>query len=567
MLPRYCSRQWLLLSVVAIATTVPTPTLALRPTGLEESESTKREVTHALLQGRVAELLELGQWDALMAVGPDAVDPLLHLLRTHRQWMMRVAAARMLGRLGDARAVKPLHEIATAILSQPLELRGASDGDILLEAALEALGQIHDPRAAGDLLHILQRIPQYFPVQDAALKAAAGIKEPEVAPLVTAFMVPESTGQFDQDVCLLLGTTDEAWSLSSVPLDPQDRAQFASVVPLMVQWFEWAFGVSPAALHAFFTLSPDAIANLPAPAIVQDITRRLAWLPPVGGKLLTDASESVALLDHSTPPPPPTPFPCPPSWTAEEQATAIVQLQRRGFLSHGFIHQMTIQGRLPDAFKYTGIALVLASPYGHDWTHPFFKAVWGRIGPLIHDGGRLVGNLNPLWQDVAGRTDFLYHLASVQEEGAQPVEARLFRDGKAYQRLALALHCAQGTAPVEIPEPVRRTLAAHWNSFVERMNRLLGEFDIQGIAQVRWFLDTPRKRRNWDDPRYEAPWPPIQRELRLLEERRRDQEYARTLRVEAERILEEFTTAIDHDLGLLPESATGLEEVPVDTVM
>lgn len=32
-------------------------------------------------------------------------------------------------------------------------------------------------------------------------------------------------------------------------------------------------------------------------------------------------------------------------------------------------------------------------------------------------------------------------------------------------------------------------------------------------------------------------------------------------------LLEEFITAIDRDLGLLSESATGLEEVPVETVV
>lgn len=298
---------------------------------------------------------------------------------------------------------------------------------------------------------------------------------------------------------------------------------------------------------------------------VKSFMKAASYLPPVGGKIPV----IVRGFPHNI---------LRPSMLAEEQVATIVMLRQRGELGKAFIHQLTVQGRLPDEFKYTAIALILNNPYLNDWSKPFFRAPWGTVAPMVHDGGNVKTGFNLLWSEVEGRTDFLQRIATVhqpnleelekltlQEKVKQPIDTlakaraeqeerdRLIVEAKAYQRLALTLHSKIDTAPEVIPATTRASLALHWEIFVDKMKMLLKEYQLSGVAEVTWFTPTPRQVEGWENYglRQEAEWSPVQKELTILEEVR---EQHPELRNRISHILQEATNAIDREIGLLPSA-------------
>lgn len=316
--------------------------------------------------------------------------------------------------------------------------------------------------------------------------------------------------------------------------------------------------------HALVALRPEW-GNFVVPPREEFIAlaEGLLYLPPVGGKVEapTDRRRYFSgALD--------------PSMTIEEQINQLTSLRQKGRLPQfpeGYIHQLTVQGRLPDPFKYAALSLILHSPYRNDWSKPFFEAEWGQIAPMIHDGGNVDPGVNPIWR-WTGRTDFLQRIVPVfqpnleqleqlspEERSKQSVDElakaryeqeerdRLLIEAKAYQRLALALHSKVDTAP--IPGDVASRLAGHWDSFVHKMDRMLEEYDINGTAKVAWFTDKPVPEHSlagYGD-RYEAPWKPIQKELIHLESVRM---LHPELRGRVRQILQETTDNIDREIGL-----------------
>lgn len=592
---------------VTLLLIAPAPALALRPTGLEESEPTKHAVSAALLQKRETvenmvralndndrhpdfsqrrearwrPILQLGaaavepltralddprfagRWSAVCLLGklhdPRAVDPLIRALHDP-QALVRQEAARTLGILGDRRAVGPLRETLDETYGMVWD--GGNNARDLHIAALHAVLAL-DPEAV--IPHLMQSLndQRLYPYTYYTLY----LRDDVLTQLDPAMLVPS--------LIQALWNDHEHWNWAA-----HAQAYAASVHRAVRKWFErevWhkaavtlrqLYGVPLYALPAIFTFRPAWVSEPPMPAEgrLQALAQRLSWLPPVGGKIpvLLDAQGRGTHVDGEK-------KRLSPTWTAEEQVAHDAALRRTGDLQHGYIRQFGVQGRLPDPFKYVVIALIMASPNTYDWHAPLFQLEASSqdanydVAPLVHDGGAVVSTLNPLWADVPGRTDFLQRTVLFD---AEDDDARFLLEAKAYQRLALALHAAQGTAPQGIPLPIRQALAGRWQAFRTAMDRLLGEFNVLDIAQVPWFIE-PRMLPGieWLGPRQEGPWEPIQRELLELEAKRRDPEYARALRQEAERILEAFTTAIDRDLGLLPESTAGLEEVPAIAVM
>ena len=278
---------------------------------------------------------------------------------------------------------------------------------------------------------------------------------------------------------------------------------------------------------------------------VDRLTRPILYLPPVGGKILAEGASQ-------------TPNPLVPSISAEEQIKIITDMRQRNELGEYYLHQLTVQGRLPDEFKYVALALILSSPYFNDWSKPFFEAEWGAVAPLVHDGGNVHTNLNPFWKNVKGRTDFLQRLVVVhgsnniltEARAEQEEQHRQILEGKAYQRLALALHAKTGTAPEIIPIDTRNNLSTLWQNFRYKMHLLLGEYCIEGAADVTWFNDTPRKLNNWMHLRHEAEWDPIQKELVHLEQTR--VKYPQ-LQQQIRNLLKESTDIADREIGILPK--------------
>ncbi len=254
----------------------------------------------------------------------------------------------------------------------------------------------------------------------------------------------------------------------------------------------------------------------------------LLFLPPIGGKIpLSDEGELRIRLD--------------PSFSEEDQYRQLMEYRRLGKLGDMYVHQFTIQGKLPDEFKLAALALIFDSPYPNNWEAPFFEAPWGQIAPLIHDGGNVRTSINPLWYEVPGRTDFLQRVSRVHKPDLENLETfdvknitqlsaeeleqarheqeerrRFLLEGKAYRRLALALHSKVGTAPRFIDSELKGDLMGEWYLFSNDMVNLLREYDLMGAVRVPWFLPQPRYL-DFGTKRYEANAEPVKRELMRVE--------------------------------------------------
>lgn len=324
-------------------------------------------------------------------------------------------------------------------------------------------------------------------------------------------------------------------------------------------------------VQALLSLHPDWADVKPSTEDFENVMKAVSYLPPVGGKVvvvrngrITSGYEADKLA---------------PTLTMEEQVDSIIRMRQKGRLGDLYIHQLTVQGRLPDEFKYAALALILHSPYVNDWTKPFFEAPWGTVAPMVHDGGSAVftkTGLNPVWMAVSGRTDFLQRVVPVREPKVEeleklaplerskyPVEVlanaraeqlergRLFLEARAYQRLALALHAKELTAPEAIPSTTRNALAEIWRTFRKRMNLLLREYNVHGAVETTWFYMAPREVKGWEmyGLRHEGEWELIQAALLQLEQTRI--RYP-DLTKYSENLLENTTQQIDQQIGLTP---------------
>lgn len=322
-----------------------------------------------------------------------------------------------------------------------------------------------------------------------------------------------------------------------------------------------------AAVDALLSLRPDWKENSPTKEELIKFCRGLSYLPPVGGKipLIMKVGEKpdidIKKFD--------------PSLTAEQQSEKVITMRQKNELGDGYVHELTVQGRLPDSFKYAAIALILNGPYKIDWTKPFFEAPWGKTVPLIHDGGNVEQNISPVWRKVKGRTDFLERRARVhapkleRNENLKNEEVvklqnltelhkeqeernRLVLEAKAYQRLALALHAQTGTAPKKIPQDIQSQLSGEWMQFQKRLDDLLIYYDIKGVATIPWFRQKPMLLYGWPGERYEEHWQPIQQELIRVNEVKESHPEIRT---HVTRLLSETTDRIDEIIGILPAAS------------
>jgi len=132
--------------------------------------------------------------DAIEAMGPDAVEPLIEAL-ADREGTVRKFAAIILGELKDVRAVEELgmalydlHHEVSRVAAEALGKIGAPAVDVLAEAlshaeagvrehAIHGLGMIQDPRVAPLLIDMLQD-PERF-VQKQAILALGGLRDPQ----------------------------------------------------------------------------------------------------------------------------------------------------------------------------------------------------------------------------------------------------------------------------------------------------------------------------------------------------------------------------------------------------
>ncbi len=480
-----------------------------------------------------AYLVAMGEWQKAIRLGWYAAQELRKLLGEQSSELRR-KAVKTLGKIGDRTATRSLagalKDPNRAIRIMAAEILGKRGHLEAVQPLAEAMST-ETGRLYSDLRRQMSKILESIEVPREVLE--------EVRSMAPAFISDQMADQGRWNTGL-----HHSASVALMRLCPELR------------------GLAAPQLSALFALRPEWAHGLPAKEKLQELAESVRWLPPIGGK--------IPLVIEGLPL-----FELPPSWTAEEQTLLLVELRREGFLGTiGYVHQLTIQGRLPDPFKAVALALILASPYDHDWQEPFFEAPWGKIAPLIHDGGSPNVSINPAWHSMKGRTDFLQRLAQVHQCNLETLESmkdeeqlavfshdvellerydrekaersRLLLETRAYQRLALALHSDLGTMPADMPPPLRWRLVARWKLFTEHFTRLLASIGAASALRTPWFTNSPRQIE-WLEERHEAPWPAICRDLIKLEElRTRHPE----IRIAAIHLLAQATEWVDQELGL-----------------
>lgn len=300
--------------------------------------------------------------------------------------------------------------------------------------------------------------------------------------------------------------------------------------------------------NSILILRPEWLRKTPTKDEVTSLARSISCLPPVGGKIDEASKPNLKIIE--------------PSLTAEEHVLRVIDWTKNRKEGEGYIHQLTVQGRLPDEFKYSAIALILSSPYVNDWQKPIYGTEWAKVAPLIHDGGN-VEVISPLWNKLKGRTDFLQRLSTVHHPSSSNMQdvwgrwadeiraieeqKRLELECKFYQRSALALHAKLGNTPSQLSEESRGKLAEIWDSSKSNLEIILQEYEIQNVVSVPWFADKPRNLWSNQGPRYEANWPPIQQELIHLEEVRH--EYPE-LQDRVHKLMADTVQSVDQTIGL-----------------
>lgn len=296
----------------------------------------------------------------------------------------------------------------------------------------------------------------------------------------------------------------------------------------------------------------------PSKEQIEAFLRKIFYLPPVGGKVTLDKN---SLLPTAL-------FPV---LTADEKVEEIVKFRQEGKLDSAYVHQLTVQGRLPDEFKYAALALIINSTYRNDWKKPFYEAHWGKVAPLIHGGGK-VSNINPLWRPT-GRTDFLQRVATVYEPELENMEQyatpqlatqfssddlanavleqeerrRLILEINFYQRAAFALNAKIGRLPNAVPPDVARKGMQEWKVFVKTMKDILDSYGASNITKPRWFTRIPRMLPSWGEFRQEGEYGPIQEVLTSLEEIKSENP---SLRQEVNALMIKTTSSIDNAIGI-----------------
>lgn len=353
----------------------------------------------------------------------------------------------------------------------------------------------------------------------AKLMAWDQLRHPKVYPVVVEMFFTDRDPLIRQKIAEALGElgTPEAEATLRQALERETnfeviRAIRTSLGKIASRKYRNKFpDIDGSSLSALWAIHPDWVVNPPSAAVLEGALEGMQWLPPVGGKIPLMVDENGVVRGFEL---------LPPTLTAEEQAEEIIERRRSGELSGAYVHQVSVQGRLPDAVKFTAVALILNSPYPHDWDEPFFEAEWGEIAPLIHDGEGPLEFINQYWRSW-GRTDFLMRISrvterdperfTVQAESLEEVmeqfiqrarsdreslgpamsetseRSRLRLELRAYQRLALTLHAAENTTPKELPEDLRLRLASRWSYFIGQLENLLSEYELDGVIRVKWF--------------------------------------------------------------------------------
>lgn len=297
--------------------------------------------------------------------------------------------------------------------------------------------------------------------------------------------------------------------------------------------------------------------DTPSKEQVETFLKKIFYLPPVGGKVTLEKDSL-------------WPTPLSPALTADEKVEEIIKFRQNKQLDEAYVHQLTVQGKLPDEFKYAALALIINSTYRSDWNKPFYEAEWAKIAPLIHDGGS-VRSINPLWRSK-GRTDFIQRVATVYEPELENMEQyatpqlaaqfspedlanavleqeerrRLILEINFYQRAAFGLHAKIGTLPNAVPPDVARKGMQEWEGFVKTMRDILNNYDAIDITKPRWFTRISRMPPS-SGGRHEGDYAPIREALMSLEEIKSKNP---SLRQEVNALMTKTVSSIDNAIGI-----------------
>jgi len=354
-----------------------------------------------------------------------------------------------------------------------------------------------------------------------------------------------------------------AFLLPTVPIS--GMGVILSGEPIVYKLLNKAGGINP--YREAYPIAESKISKLyeseqkdsPSKEQIESFLKKIFYLPPVGGKITLESNSL-------------RPTPLFPALTADEKVEEVIKFRQNKELDEAYVHQLTVQGKLPDAFKYAALALIINSTYRSDWKKPFYEADWAKVAPLIHGGGH-VNNINPLWRS-GGRTDFLQRVATVYEPELEDIERyastpqlvtqfpletldnavleqeerrRLILDINFYQRGAFALHAKIGTLPDVVPPDIARKARETWEDFVKNMKSILNSYGGGDIVKPRWFTRIPRPLPSWGLIRYEASYKRIQEALTSLEEIKSKNP---SLRQEVNLLMAKTVSSIDNAIGI-----------------
>lgn len=287
---------------------------------------------------------------------------------------------------------------------------------------------------------------------------------------------------------------------------------------------------------------------------LEELARRATILPPGGAKVIPPASlkEYHALL-----------YPTLLQETITKQVVCVSQSMADKAPEDQITIQFTTAGRHKDPFKRAAMNMILAHPYSESWGTPFFKAEWGELAPLIHDGGAENVIVNRNWQHANGRTDILFRLPPevFKGENQATLEAYIASRARFYQRASFAAHChneitegAEHQTVFLVPREVKEAGATAWEDYSKLSDRVLfGEYNlIQMLGSEdgdRWFLPTDTGTRlSRYGPRYEADGNDSFFHLMAIEEAKCT--HGRVLLQRAAACMDYLSDSVDDMLGL-----------------
>ncbi len=272
----------------------------------------------------------------------------------------------------------------------------------------------------------------------------------------------------------------------------------------------------------------------------ESLAARICQLPPLGAKIAIPEKGAGGVIKLS------------PYLLAEQLVPNLMDITKGVRTQEDFVvQQLTVQGRAKDDFKLVAMMLLMHSDNLYDWDQPSYDVPWGRVAPMIHDGGHVNYSLNPIIQrNLLGRTDFLGRVVFADQ--VEQNEESLMLEAKAWQRLKLAHDASPYYKNEYLDNGSRlgRDLQTTWKDFKLESSNFMRDCQLGDLLKVPWFTSTPRHLPAMAafGPRYEADFDQIKPGLLKLNDMM--EKYHDQLKGRSRMLLTKYTQRVDDILGI-----------------